>query len=448
MNNKDTLTPICDFVKNYIENDFTRLHMPGHKGKSHLGFEALDITEFYGADELYSPNGIILNSEQNATDLFNTAHTFYSTEGSSLTIKAMLGIATSGVENPLILAFRNVHKSFIYAAALLDIDVEWIYPDSFNHLCSCEVAEQSVEKAILNAKRKPTAVYITSPDYLGNIADIKSISAICEKHGIPLLVDNAHGAYLAFLDKSLHPIHLGAAMCADSAHKTLPVLTGGGYLHISKNAPKEYITSARDMLSIFASSSPSYLIMQSLDYCNKYLTDNYHGRLKDCIKAVDELKIRLSSCGYIIPKSEPLKLVIDAKSYGYFGEKIAEHLRNDKIEIEFFDKDYLVMMFTPENSVNDFSRLENSLKNLPKKTEIPNKAFEISKNEVVCSIRTAVFSKKETVFIKDALNRISATPTVACPPCIPIVMSGEKINESTIDLLNEYGIDKIDVICL
>ena len=213
-------TPIVDFVKGYREAGPSRFHMPGHKGRTFLGCEALDITEISGADVLYHADGIIAESEENATALFGTAHTFYSAEGSTLAIKAMLALATerkSG-ERPLVLAGRNAHKAFIYGAALLDLDVEWLYPAEGDHLCACEITPEMLRAALGSMAKKPNAVYITSPDNLGRVADIAGLSAVCREWHVPLLVDNAHGAYLGFLTPSQHPIALGAAMCCDSAH--------------------------------------------------------------------------------------------------------------------------------------------------------------------------------------------------------------------------------------
>ena len=119
-------TPIVDFVRSYAQSGTARLHMPGHKGQSLLGFEPLDITEICGADELYAPEGIIAESEANATRLFGTAHSYYSTEGSSQCIRAMLFLALQGApqngRRPVLLAARNAHKALLYAAALLDFD--------------------------------------------------------------------------------------------------------------------------------------------------------------------------------------------------------------------------------------------------------------------------------------------------------------------------------------
>ena len=442
-------TPIVDFVKRYASSDVSRFHMPGHKGKSFLGCEALDITEIDGADVLYSACGIIEESEENTSSLFRTVHTYFSAEGSSLCIKAMLGIVKSASENerPIILAARNVHKAFIYAAALLDLDVKWLFPKACTHLCACPVTAEDVKTAIENGERKPDAVYLTSPDYLGGIQDIEGIARVCKAYGIPLLVDNAHGAYLAFLEENRHPIALGASMCCDSAHKTLPVLTGGAYLHIAKGAPEAYTAQARTMLSLFASTSPSYLILQSLDLCNGYLAGGYREKLADCIAKADALQKTLSENGIPVLESEPLKLVLDANAIGYTGEEIAEYLRTKKIETEFSDRELAVFMFTPENDGRDFERLENALTALPKhsaKNSRPN--LPMPRAITACSVREAVFSPKKKVRVTEAKGLVCASPLVSCPPAVPIVMSGEVITEEAIAWFSYYGTEYVEVI--
>lgn len=439
-------TPIYDFLKEYAEGDSVRFHMPGHKGKGPLGVEKYDITEFCGADNLFSPDGIILESENYASELFGTAHSFFSTEGSTLAIKTMLSIVTSGKSGAKILASRGAHKSFLYAMALLGVEPTWLYPENSTHLCSSAVSGLDVESA-LKENSDVCAVYVTSPDYLGNISDIEGIAKVCKKRGIPLLVDNAHGAYLNFLNPSRHPIALGASMCCDSAHKTLPVLTGGAYLHISKNAPSEYLDSARRMASVFASTSPSYLILGSLDLCNAYLADGYSVKLSDTVKKIDKVKQTLSDFGYTVLGSEPLKIVIDANDYGYSGVEIASHLSKNKIEIEFFDGEYLVLMLTPENSDSDYERLAAVLTALPKKEPIQKNAADLKINAPkVMSVREAVFSKQESVSVNNALGRICASPAVSCPPAVPIVVSGEVITEEAILLFKRYGIKTVEVV--
>ena len=285
--NNKMKTPIADFVKAYANSNMSRFHMPGHKGKSFVGCETFDITEVHGGDSLYEADGIIAESEKNATELFGTARTLFSTEGSSQCIRAMLYLAMlrkkQGIR-PVVVAARNVHKAFIYAATLLDFDVIWLWPEgNAESLCSCYVSPETIEKVLQENKDSVVAVYITSPDYLGGQADIKEIAEVCHKYGTILAVDNAHGAYLRFLETSQHPIDLDADICCDSAHKTLPVLTGGAYLHISKNAPKVFSEQAKYSMGLFGSTSPSYLIMSSLDLCNAYLAEGYKERLKQII---------------------------------------------------------------------------------------------------------------------------------------------------------------------
>lgn len=443
-------TPIVDFVRSYAERDFTRLHMPGHKGQSFLGCEPFDITEIAGADVLYSAEGIIEESEANASRLFGTAHSFYSTEGSSLVIRAMLALVAAegnaGGERPLILAGRNAHKTFIYGCAVLDLEVEWLYPSEFTHLCSCKITAAEVREALEQMERMPAAVYLTSPDYLGYVQDIRGIAEVCKAYGIPLLVDNAHGAYLKFLQDDQHPITLGATMCSDSAHKTLPVLTGGAYLHISKDAPENYVKMARNMLSIFASTSPSYLILQSLDLCNRYLSDDFAEKLKTCVDNASEVKELLWKKGFILEDGEVLKIVLRANDSGYTGEELCQILREHKIEVEFVDKEFLVMMFSPENGERDYRRVKAVFEKLEVRAALEVRSVRAEKAEWCCSLREAMFSAHKIVQVEEAEGMICGSPTVSCPPAVPIVMSGERITKNAIELFRYYGIEEIEVV--
>ncbi|MBO5416608.1 MAG: PLP-dependent transferase [Clostridia bacterium] len=444
-------TPIYDFVRSYAESDISRLHMPGHKGVPFLGCEPLDITEIAGADELFSADGIILESEKNAASLFGTAHSFYSTEGSTLAIKAMLALVSASAraegKRPRVLAARNAHKAFIYACALLDLDAEWLYGSGAEHLCACRISAEEVETALRVTDSLPSAVYLTSPDYLGNIADIEGIAKVCHAYGVPLLVDNAHGAYLKFLSPSRHPIDLGADLCCDSAHKTLPCLTGGAYLHISKNADSEYLASARDLMALFATTSPSYLILQSLDLCNRYIAEDYPAQLRESADKLSSLRTRLADMGFSIAQTEPLKLVICAAESGYCGSDLAEILRENMVEAEFVDRDYIVLMATPQTHDSDLERIAVALSRISPKEPIQRE------NLLPCiaetsplSIREAVLAPSELVSVESAEGRICGAPTVSCPPAIPIVVSGERISKSAVDLFVRYGIKKIKVV--
>ncbi len=441
-------TPILDFVKGYAAGDVSRFHMPGHKGVGALGIESFDITEVCGADTLYSADGIILESEKNAAELFGTAHTYYSTEGSTLAIKAMLATALlnapDGASRTLVAA-RNAHKALIYAAAELDFDISWICSDDNDHFCRCLVSATSLRELL--SKSLPFAVYITYPDYLGNLSDITEISAVCHEFGVPLLVDNAHGAYLAFCEKNLHPIALGADMCADSAHKTLPVLTGGAYLHISKSANADYVDTARKMLSAFASTSPSYITLCSLDSCNGELSAGYSCDVKRCCRRVEQIKTELSDMGFAPELTEPMKIVFHTRNFGYGGAELAEHFRKFSIEVEFADTEYTVLMVSPQNTERDFERLIRAISSLEKREPVEcEKIPKWVEPKKAASIKDAVFSKSELVDTRCAVGRICASPTVSCPPAVPIVISGELIDERLVEMLLSFNVEKIEVV--
>lgn len=470
---KKSLTPICDFVRGYAKSENLRLHMPGHKGMSSFAgmeteAEKLDITEIDGADSLYEANGIILESEKNASRLFG-CKTFYSAEGSSLCIRAMLYLAVlaarSEGKKPVIAAGRNAHRTFIYAAAMLEpeLSVKWLPGKTEDSYMSYIPDAENIESFICESEReseseKPTAIYLTSPDYLGNIVDIPPIAAVCKKHGVLLLIDNAHGAYLKFLPNSLHPIDLGADMCCDSAHKTLPALTGGAYLHISQSEPKMKIAAerAKNALALFGSTSPSYLILQSLDATNGYLSDGYPEKLAEFAAAAEKTKIRLGKTGFSFCGVEPLKFTLAAKKYGYYGKELAEILAEKGIVCEFADPDFTVMMLTPEIGENGLKRLSGALMSIPRKSEITEmppspvphnytaKAFAPSAPAM--SIREALFSPNEIVPVQNACGKILAAASVSCPPAVPIAISGERIDENAVECFKYYGIEFCSVV--
>ena len=459
-------TPIADFVRGYAASDTSRLHMPGHKGRGPLGCEGLDLTEIAGADELYEAEGIIAASEANTARLFGTAGTWYGTEGSSQCIRAMLFLALqaapNGSQRPVLLAARNAHKALLYAAALLDIDVEWLWPPAGPDasLCACPVDPAALAAALERmeqAGRRPFAVYLTSPDYLGGVQDVAALAPLCHAHGVPLLVDNAHGAYLRFLPGgSRHPIDLGADLCCDSAHKTLPVLTGGAYLHVGHGMLRPDPAAVRGAMCLFGSTSPSYLILQSLDLCAGALAGDWPARLADCVARLDGLKQDLSGlCPGLVRPSEPLKLVLDGAAVGCSGGALADLFRAHRVECEYADTRYLVLMFAPGNLPRDFDRVRAAAARAVSCPGTDSAPGDLSpavwpalarQARPACSIRQAVFARQERIPARDAAGRVCALPTVACPPAIPIAVSGEEIGPAAVELFRYYGIETVSVI--
>jgi len=441
-------TPIYDFLCKYINSKNTRCHMPGHHGnivalRKHCSDDFLkmlsfDITEIDGADSLFDASGIIAESERNAAELFKTAYTCYSAGGSTLGIQSMLAVMKS--EKRRIIAVRNAHRALLNAAALLDMEIDWVYPD-----CTCGILSGEINIDEISAKLtkcdEPVCVYITSPDYTGRIADIGAVSAVCKKHNARLIVDNAHGSHLAFMGK--HPISLGADLCCDSAHKTLPVLTGGAYVHTSDPSLADKI---KPTMKLFASTSPSYLILASLDICNAYISDRMPHDIAVMKRFSDELKTRFPDTVFI--GDDPFHLTVDAQKSGFNGREFADILRKQNIEPEYADDFCAILLFSPidvSNTAYIISAIEKALANIKRVTR-NTVQFSLPRLERAMSIRNAVFAPNETIPTELAEGRICSAVNVPCPPAVPIAVSGELINRECIDIFIKYGIAAVNVV--
>lgn len=441
-------TPICDFVRSYACAEPLRFHMPGHKGAGET--ERLDITEIEGADVLYRAGGIIQKSRENAARLFGSAATFYSVEGSSLCIRAMLFLfslyAREQGKRPRLAAFRNAHSTFVTACALLDMDVCWLRADDGESLLSCQISPASLERQLATMEEPPLALYVTSPDYLGQMAPLREIGQICHRHGILLLVDNAHGAYLRFLPQSLHPLDLGADLCCDSAHKTLPVLTGGAYLHISKRAPELFLHQAEQALRLFASTSPSYLVLGSLDGVNALLEEEFPRRLATFLPVVCRSADRLREAGFCLVGQEGLKLTLKTKPYGYTGHALATLLAERGIVCEFSDPDHLVFMLSPMEGEEPLTQLVSALLSVVRRPALAEQAPPLPIPSRACTLREALFAPSEEIDGARSMGRILSDPCVTCPPAVPVLVCGERIDERAVACFQYYGIDRLRVL--
>ena len=441
-------TPICDFARAYAEGDPVRMHMPGHKGRALTGPELLDLTEIEGADVLYRSRGIIRESEENAASLFGAARTVYSAEGSSLCIRAMLYLALLTAKRKglpaRLLAGRNAHRTLMTAAALLDVEIDWLLPAPGEDLLSCTVtAEMLEEKLDCGACM---GVYLTSPDYLGRRTDLRAAAAVCRRHGVPLLVDNAHGAYLKFLPEDSHPITLGADACCDSAHKTLSCLTGAAYLHLSADAPEGWAEQAEQAMSLFASTSPSWLILQSLDRMNAELAGNYPEWICRAADRAGDLRRTLSREGWTFAGDEPMKLTLDAAARGYTGEELQALLHSRGIECEFADRQYLVLMPSAETEEKAWQRLLSVLRDIPRRDPLNEKAPALPVPEQVMAVREAMLSPRETLSPEKAVGRVLADACAGCPPAVPVIIAGERITPEAAACMVYYGIRECDVV--
>ncbi len=434
--------PVLSFTEAYARSGMIRMHMPGHKGRGPLGIEKMDITEISGADSLYQASGILRESEETASALFGTAETLYSTEGSSQCIRAMVHLAAGAGRGKRILAARNAHRSFLYACALADCAVTWLRPEGeASSLCACPVSPDSVRAAL--DREETAAVFLTSPDYLGGMQEISAIAEVCHDRGVPLLVDNAHGAYTHFLPVSLHPMDLGADLCCDSAHKTLPALTGAAYLHLSREGEKRFGSRARQAMELHGSTSPSYLTLCSLDAVNGYLSGSAREEIALCAERVRGARSALEALGWQVLPADPLKITVRACE-GMSGQRMAQKLRRGGIECEYADRDHLVLMLTPANTAAEMEKLAPALGPAPGRPVRP--AFAWPAGEQVLSVREAVFAPFEEVEAAASLGRVCASPAVSCPPAVPLVAAGERIGEEALRAMAWYGVERIRVV--
>lgn len=263
---------LTQFLRDYAASGISRFHMPGHKGSFPGAADSMgavlpyDITEIDGADVLYQSEDMLRRLEERLARFYGVSGTLLSAGGSTLCIQAMLAAAFR--EGDAVLAVRNAHTAFVNSCALLGLRPVWAYPEPLD---SAGISGAVTPAQIADALRQHPevkGVYLTSPDYLGVRSDIRAISDICHDMGLPLLVDNAHGAALVLAGPGEHPMAQGADLCCDSAHKTLPVLTGGAFLHLSSRYDRADIKAK---MALFGSTSPSYLILASVDGCLDWL---------------------------------------------------------------------------------------------------------------------------------------------------------------------------------
>ena len=427
-------TPLYDAIKDYISKDFSRFHMPGHKGAVEF-----DVTELPGIESLYGNKGAIAHTEKLYSEIYGTKASFLSAGGSTLCIQAMLTLACP--PGSKIIMARGVHTSCVSAMALLDLHPVWLMPVG-EHWLSTDAQCATLHQA-LTANPDASAVYITSPSYYGIISDVAAVSAVCREFNVPLLCDNAHGAYLRFLPDPMHPMDLGADMCCDSLHKTLPALTGAALLHINN---ERFIPGAKRAMSLFGSTSPSFLILLSADLLLPYLAGDVRDDMRRLCKTADELRTLSRESGCTIPQGVPSPLHLTLG-----GKDLSKHLEANHITPEYTDSEWCVLLLGVGNTDRDYDRLRATLALFSKEgTDSSRRVFcpgvPPGIPEQVCSIREATFAPSREIRIDDAAGKIAAGMVTACPPGIPVLISGERIDNNAVTLLKNSGILSINVV--
>lgn len=418
-------------------------HMPGHKRQKewleHL-YDA-DITEIYGADDLHSPEGIIEEAQKRASKLFGTRHTVFVTAGSTCSILSAITALCKNQEK--IILGRNCHKSVYNAAALLQADIHYIYPETISSVgCYGEITPEKVCEAMDISGSK--TVVITSPTYEGVVSDIEKIAREVHLRDGILIVDSAHGAHLGF--NGFFPQtarKLGADIVIESAHKTLPCLTGASLLHICSNRVSYH--EMKKQLGIFETSSPSYPILCSIDnFCEKAsctdLFTPYTERLNRFYRNGQNLSaLSLFTGGFDFDKS---KIVISCQGADITGFKLKDVLRERyKIELEMASTDYAVAMTSLADTDEGFDRLFEALASIDKglfKTHKPAKPLPLVA-EIKKPLSVALNQKKVKTPLTDAIGKISGEFVYAYPPGSPVIAPGEIISAKTVEFLNNLS---------
>ena len=445
--------PLLRAVAEYAAGRPARFHTPGHKGSpasplAELLGRALpfDVTELPGTDSLYQADGPILAAERLAARTAGAGAALMSAGGATLCLQGMLGAVAGRGGGEIILA-RGSHRSAVNAAALLGLEPVWVWPRPFagsglpGRVCAADVA------AALRAHPKAAAVLVTSPDYYGVMADIAAIARVCRPFGVPLLVDNAHGAHLLCLEGGArHPLRLGAAMTCDSAHKTLPVLTGGAWLYLRDGAAAP---AARASMALFGSTSPSYLILLSLDIARAWMETEGAAAFAALRERVAGLRRLYASLGGFTPpeaEMDPVRLTLDAASLGRTGEQAARILRENGVEPEMSDGRHVVLLPGPFQPEEDFTRLERAMRRLPAGRPLPLPDMEPERPAVAMPLGQALRAPWEMVPADHAGGRVAAESCCPCPPGVPLAVPGERITENLAAAIKSYGIGCVKVV--
>lgn len=430
------------------------MHMPGHKRNTDMfsmqNPYAMDITEIDGFDNLHEAEDIIKESVERARVLYRADHTYYLVNGS--TVGLLAGIMACTQKRDTVLVARNCHKAVYNAMYLHELRPVYLYP-VFNEEFGCyEQVEASLVRDKLLKNPEVKLVILTSPTYEGVVSDIQAIADICHERGIPLLVDEAHGAHLGF-----HPyfpesaVALGADVVIQSIHKTMPAFTQTALLHSRDGLVKE--ERIKEYLSILQSSSPSYLLMAGIDRCITYTSENkeqlfseYAENLSVFYEKMQQLKhLKL----YIQPskesvKRDPSKLVIGVGNTTISADELHERLLHEfKIQLEMISKEYGIAMTSFCDTEEGYRRLAEALLAIDASIEsvdhdIEHTPYDIPQLQQKKCAYEVMHAEYETVALSKAAGRISAEYLYFYPPGIPIVVPGEEMNEELLNGITEF----------
>lgn len=443
----------------YAKNGRYPLHMPGHKRNAKfledMDIYDIDITEIEGFDNLHHAKGIIKDAMERAANFYHTKRTWFLVNGSTCGILAAIS-ATTKIGDQILIG-RNCHKSVYHAAELLNLQVEYIYPEIIKEYGI--YGGYSPEKIckILDENREIKVVVLTSPTYEGIVSDIKRIAEIVhERNGI-LIVDEAHGAHFGLRNQVPTPAYrLGADLVIESLHKTLPAMTQTAVMHLIGDRVRE--EEIEKYLDVFETSSPSYVMMASIDSCiesvkqsGKHKMETLISQIKEYRKeAVDFKNLRIPGKELIgrnaVFDVDETKLVMDVGKTAMSGKELADILREQyHFEVEMAEKTFALAICTICDNPIQLKRLFECLKKIDeqiksesefgKTEENLQNAGQVRKdlkNEGIYSIYETTLKPSEEINLSEAAGRISGEYIYVYPPGIPLIVPGEKISEALI----------------
>lgn len=460
-------TPIFDSLMNYVDNNTIPFHVPGHKKgigipddfKNFIGENTfkIDVTVFKSVDSLHHPTSSIMEAEKLVADAYNSDHSFFCINGTTIAIQTMIMSAIS--EGDKILIPRNVHKSITAGIILSGAIPIYMQPDIDEFLGISHGISLTTIKKSLNEHPDVKAVLIINPTYYGVSTDIKSIVELVHSYNIPLLVDEAHGPHLKFNDKlPICAMDAGADICAQSTHKITSALTQGSFLHVKSKYIKP--SRVRQILNLLQTTSPSYIILASLDCTRKQLALNGKKLIDDAISLANYARDEINKIDHLYCFGEelknkngffafdPTKITINCRKLGISGYDLERTLSSKyHIQLEMADMYNGLAVGSYGDTKENIDSLINALKKISANTENKNsKIFEInlpSIPEQILTPRKAFYSQKKSVPLRESINKISGEFLLAYPPGIPVLCPGELINEEIInyiELMKELGL--------
>lgn len=450
-------------LKEFRKNEKISMHIPGHKSGRGLGASfvrnaaRIDLTELDGTDNLQNPCGILKAAQDRCAKIFGAGETHFLTGGSTLgLLAAVMGCAPRGAK---LLVDRTCHKSVISAVVLGGIEPIFITPElDADKGLYLGISADAVRCALTEHPDVCGAV-ITSPTYYGICSDIGGISEALHKLGKFLIVDEAHGAHFVFSKRLPQTaLSLGADVCVQSAHKTLPALGQCSYLHIAEGALVDTRKLVRT-LRMLGSTSPSYLLMTSLDEAARYMSFRGKLRIGKLISAIEQLKAEVSAetvltfadAEFVGRDQDCTRLTVDfsaAEISGRFAEKLL--IEEFGIYPEMSDERYVVLIPTVANTAREIKKLSRALCSIGGrrfKAEPPQNNMPLPEIDLAYLPEEAAGMKFETLPAEQCVGRISAAIVSACPPGAAVLVPGQRIDESGVRFIKQSGTAaEIDVI--